>query len=190
MNSRVILSLAVLLSHSNTGLAKIVVPVNRAFVKPQVHGHYCRCIPDHKRGDKGVTQILKLQRGGDALVNEYPWYNNQGVVLGWCGEVQGIAVMRVKQDRWWTRRTMDQRVELSFYLQDKLLRSYTTRDLLKLGAEETQIHVDVEELHRETVADFKVVGWQRIGETRTSVFTIKVGDGKEIHFDTLTGNLQ
>ena len=184
--ARTMLLTPFLLPLPHAALGKVKVPENRPYVKADVFGYYSRCIPKVKRGDKGFTQILKVRPGGDELIDKYSWYNHEGVVLGWSKHVQKIAVLRVRQDSW-VRKRITERVELGFYLGRKFLRSYTTEDLLNLGAKKRKVHVDENELHFEEVADFQVVGWHQVGETGEQVFTIKVADDKQLQFDIHTG---
>ena len=51
--------------------------------------------------------------------------------MGWSPKAGKVAVMRMRQDE---DLPVEKQIEFSFYLGDQFLRSYTTADLVKLGA--------------------------------------------------------
>ena len=73
---------------------------NLPYVQAFPHGgpFYARCVPDEVEGSEGITQILRVRRGGDELLHTYNWYNKRGIFLAWSPKAGKVAVMRVRQD--------------------------------------------------------------------------------------------
>jgi hypothetical protein len=156
---------------------------NRPYVQsfPRGGPFYARCIPDEVEGGKGTTQILRVQKGGDELLHTYGWYNRQGVFLAWSPKAGKVAVMRVRQDE---GKALDEQIELSFYLGGELVKSYTTSDLLKLGARKVRAK-DAPGLR----ASYEPGNCRQVWNTNDYYFSIKLDDARTLRFDIVTGNL-
>lgn len=124
---------AILLIVATCGYATAKSAGNRPYVAAfdEQSGFYARCIPAKNTGSAGTTQIMCLRPEGDELITTYTWYNRNGIVMGWSPKAGKVAVMRVRQDE---GLAVEKQIEFSFYLGEQLLRSYTTADLVKLGA--------------------------------------------------------
>ena len=149
---------------------------------------YARCMPDDSKGSKGTTQILCVRREGDKAITTYAWYNRHGLVMGWSPKAGKVAVMRVKQDE---GLAIEKQVEFSFYLGDQFLRSYTTADLVKLGA---KVELDAHAIEgglgvSSKRAVYSVEGCKQAWNTNDYYFSVKLDETKSLSFDILTGKL-
>jgi len=149
---------------------------------------YARCIPDKSRRSEGTTQILRGRRGGDEVITTYAWYNMNGLVMGWSPKAGKVAVMRVRQDE---GLAVEEQIELSFYLGDQFLRSYTTADLVKLGAKVTSDRSAIERGFGASSkrAIYRVEGCKQVWNTNDYYFSVRLGGTQILSFDVLTGKL-
>ena len=142
---------------------------------------YARCIPHETTGSAGFTDIYKVQKDHDQLVDHYDWFTKHGVVLGWSPIAGKVAVMAIRKD---APVPPDRQIEFSFYLGGKLLKSWTTADLNRLGAKVSPSFYGGER------AVFYVLGCEQIPQTNEYVFAIQVGKDKKVSFDILTGDIR
>jgi hypothetical protein len=149
---------------------------------------YARCIPDESRGSKGTTQLLCIRRDGDEVIATYAWYNRHGLVMGWSPKAGKVAVMRVKQDE---GLAIEKQIELSFYLGDQFLRSYTTADLATLGAKvQRDPHAIEAGLGTSSKrAVYSIEGCKQAWNTNDYYFSVRLDEKRTLSFDILTGNL-
>jgi hypothetical protein len=149
---------------------------------------YARCIPDESKGSKGTTQVLRVRREGDEAITTYAWYNKHGLVMGWSPKAGEVAVMRIKQDE---GLAIEKQTEFSFYLGGQLLRSYTTADLVKLGAKvERDAHAIEGGLGVSSKrAVYRVEGCKQAWNTNDYYFSVRLDETRTLAFDILTGNL-
>ena len=148
---------------------------------------YARCIPGNAKGSEGTTQILCL-RDRDEVVATYAWFNRNGIVMGWSPTAGKVAVMRVRQD---AGMPAEKQIEFSFYLGDRWLRSYTTEDLVKLGAKMESDWQAIEDgLGVEAKrAAYRVEGCKQAWNTNDYYFSIRLNETQTLSFDILTGGL-
>ena len=98
--------------------------------------YYAKSVPADESGQsaQGTTKVYRVGRDGDELLDTYPWYAPRGVktgmLLDWSPTAGKVAIMRMHDED--VPFAMD-RVELTFYLGGKLLKSYTVKDLAALG---------------------------------------------------------
>ena len=149
---------------------------------------YARCLPDDSRGNKGTTQVLRVQREGDEAITTYAWYNRHGLVMGWSPKAGKVAVMRMKQD---AGLPIEKQIEFSFYLGRQFLRSYTTADLAKLGA---KVQLDAQAVEdglgvSSKRAVYRVEGCKQAWNTNDYYFSVRLDETQTLAFDILTGNL-
>ena len=147
---------------------------------------YARCIPDEPYGSKGVTQILRVKKEGDEVVTSYAWFNRNGLVLGWSPIAGKVAVMRVRQDE---GLPPEKQVEFSFYLGEKLLRSWTTADLTRLGAGTGTGKMSTGGHKRGPRAVYHVEGCIQAHNTNDYYFSVRLNEKTVLAFDVLTGGL-
>ena len=163
---------------------------NRVYVVA-FEGHspiYARCIPDESNGSKGITQIVRVRREGDEVFTTYAWYNRHGLVMGWSPKAGKVAVMRMKQNE---GLTIEKQIEFGFYLGDQFLRSYTTADLVKLGAKlERDAHAIESGLGVSSKrAVYSVEGCKQAWNTNDYYFSVRLNESHTLNFDIVTGRL-
>lgn len=149
---------------------------------------YARCLPHEKRGSKGTTQIVCVRTAGDEVITTYSWYNRNGLVLGWSPKAGKVAVMRVRQDE---GLPPEKQVEFSFYLGEQHLQSFTTADLVKLGA---KMRWDVSAFESgfdvsSKRAEYRAEGCKQVRGTNDYYFLVRLDDTRTLSFDILTGKL-
>jgi hypothetical protein len=76
------------------------------------------------------------------------------------------------------------RLSLVFTSAAKLLKSWTTADLNRLGAEVSPSFYGGER------AVFQVLGCEQVPRTNEYIFSIKIAKDNKVSFDILTGDLQ
>jgi hypothetical protein len=174
----IVLLLASLLSISGDVASKPVD--NRTYIQSGPDGvFYARCTPKEATGTAGVTEIFKVGKERDEVVSHYDWYTPAGVILGWSPIAGKVGVMAWHDE---APAAGEKKVELSFYLGGSLLKSWTTADLVKLGAE-TMIS------HRGEQAVARILDCEQIPGTNQYVFHVLLGGNKTISFDILTGDV-
>jgi len=96
--------------------------------------------------------------------------------------------MRLKQDE---GQPPEKQIEFSFYLGDKFLKSYTTADLIKLGAVTEQdnhaVELGLKEFNKR--AAYRVEGCRQVWNTNDYYYAVRLDDTHVLFFDILTGNL-
>jgi hypothetical protein len=152
---------------------------NRAYVTAGPDGVlFARSIPSQASGDAGVTEIFQVKTEGDQKLDRYEWYNADGLILGWSPIAGKVGVMRLRQE---TGKEPNKQIEFSFYIGGNHLKSYTTTDLLKLGADL------IADYPRGTKrAGYTVVGIEQIPGSNDYVYSVLIKD-KKVQFDILTG---
>ncbi len=154
---------------------------NRPYVQSGPEGvFYARCIPQDATGAAGTTDIYRVQKEHDVVVNHYDWYTKHGVVRGWSPIAGKVAILALRPER---SDSLEKQIELRFYLGDKHLKSWTTAQLQNLGAEVAGIKPDG------LAAMFQVLGFEQIPGTNEYVFAVQIAKGKKLSFDILTGDL-
>ena len=148
---------------------------NRPYVQSGPDGiFYARCIPNGNLGAEGTTKVSKVGREKDELLDTYDWYAPDGVTLGWSPIAGRVAVMA---------RGSELGSELSFYLGNKKLASYTVEELGKFGVEVAKRRSTA---GPEVKAEFRVVGCEQVPGTNDYDFVIE-SKGQRLAFDIVTG---
>jgi hypothetical protein len=190
MGMRLFQMTAVFLITATCGQAAAKSAGNRPYVAAfeEQSGFYARCMPAKNAGSEGTTQVLCLRPEGDELITTYAWYNRNGIVLGWSPIAGKIAVMRVRQD---VGMDAEKQIEFSFYLGDRFLRSYTTADLVKLGAkverDANAIEAGIGSFSKRAV--YRVEGCKQVQGTNDYYFSVRLDESKSLWFDIMTGKL-
>ncbi len=152
---------------------------NRAYVQSGPSGvFYARCIPETNKGPVGVTEVYRVRKEGDQLIDRYDWYTKHGVVLGWSPIAGKVALLAMRKDE---PTASDKQVEIGIYLGGKLLKSWTTAEFQSLGAKVERSS------HGGERAVFTVAGYEQIPGTNEYIFVVIFAD-KKVSFDILTGN--
>ncbi len=183
------LTIAMLMA-SACGTAAAKIAGNRPYVAvfEKRSPLYARCLPAGNEGSEGTTQILRLRPEGDVVIETHAWFNRNGIVLGWSPRQGKVAVMRLRQDEGLSR---ERQIEFSFYLGDQFLRSYTTADLVLLGA---RVERDLDAIERglgmhSERAVYRVDGCKQAWNTNDHYFSVTLEDARTLAFDVLTGRL-
>ncbi len=147
---------------------------------------YAKSVPDEIDGDKGVTRVMRVQKEADELLTTYPWYAERGLALGWSPTAGKVALVRLHQQ---IGKPVEEQIELSFYLGEKFLKSYTTADLVKMGI---KTWYSVGESGRKGPsggdrASYTSLGCKQVWNTNDRYFAIKISESEELKFDILTG---
>ncbi len=154
--------------------------VNRAYVQSDLDGQfYVRCVPDSSEGESGSTVLYRVRRDGDEIVDRYDWYSRDGVVLGWSPIVGKVALMRKGGQ---SSPDRNKQHEFSFYLGGEHLKTYTTEDMVNMGA-----NVPSKKGARGKRAEIEFSGCHQVPGSNEYVFMVTVNGSETIQFDILTG---
>jgi hypothetical protein len=164
--------------------AKAKAVGQRAYVQSGPDGvFYARCVPPTD-GRAAHTDVYRVEGETDKLVDRYDWFAQAGLVLGWSpikGEVAVMAAMEgTVVDADWRRQE-----ELHLSMGGKQVKSYTSGDLIALGADEV-----VSTAPRRRHAGFRMLGCEQVPLTNEYDFVVEVGQGKRLRFDITTGELR
>ena len=151
---------------------------------PYVHSDldgffYVRCIPQSPQGEKGKTTLFRVKSNKDIIIDQYDWYSKKGVVLGWSPIAGKVAIMTKGGVQ---SPDQTKQIECGFYLGGKHLKSYSTDDLIKMGAKTT-----FKRLNKERRANIEFLGCKQISRSNNYVFEIKINKTTIVQFDILTG---
>jgi hypothetical protein len=151
---------------------------NRTYVQSATYGtYYAKSIPAESYGTKGTTRIYLVQEKDDQLVTTFDWYAPQIALMGTS---KGCAVVRFGV---WARgrKASPDELAIAFYLNGKLLHSYSTLDLAG-----TPDNVSSSVSHY-TIID-KTLGFRWIN-SNSWAFDIQTTDHRLLSFDPDTGTL-
>ena len=151
---------------------------NTLYVRAATYGgHYAKCIPTAIYGDAGETRIYLAQTNADTLEFKFNWYAPE---LKLQGTAWGISVVRFGS---WPRghEVSTNDLAVAFYLNDKLLKSYSTRDLV---ARPDDVQKSVS--HYTVIKEIKGYRWIKENDW---VFDLVTHSGRQLSFDVRTGEL-
>lgn len=174
---------AVFLALNITSIAAPSFAMKRAANMPMVISgldgrFYVRCIPAKEDGGAGSTKVYRVESSKDVLLDSYDFYPQHGIWLGWSPKAGKVALLTrlVEQNV-----DPNKQVELTFYLGGKKLNSYTTAQLLKMGA---QKKID---MVGGNCAEISVRGCEQVPGTNDYDFVVRTGLKSVLRFDILTG---
>jgi hypothetical protein len=154
---------------------------NRTYVQSGPGGaFYARCIPTAQEGSAGRTKIYRVEEAEDELLETYDLYPS-AVVIGWSPIAGKVALMAVVQER---AENWKQQEELRFLIGGKLLKSYTSADLVAMGADEQMSS------ERGQRAAYRVGDCEQVPGTNDYDFIVEIKGGVRLRFDILTGTLR
>jgi len=164
---------------------------NFAYVVPGLDGRfYAKSVPEKNMGTKGTTKVYRVGMDGDELLDSYDWYAPKqfqiGMELGWSPIAGKIAVIRMHDE---PEALADDRVELSFYIGGKFLKSYTVKELVALGMSPLGHDAGKKGEGMREWVDYRVAGWELGRKPNEYFWSIVMGDGKKVLFDPLTGEV-
>ncbi len=178
-----IAAVAVFLALNITSIAAPSFAMKRAANMPMVISgldgrFYVRCIPAKEDGGAGSTKVYRVESSKDVLLDSYDFYPQHGIWLGWSPKAGKVALLTrlVEQNV-----DPNKQVELTFYLGGKKLNSYTTAQLLKMGA---QKKID---MVGGNCAEISVRGCEQVPGTNDYDFVVRTGLKSVLRFDILTG---
>ena len=151
---------------------------NSPYVQSQDHGAYfAKAVPAEAYGGKGTTRIYLMREKEDQLVQTFDWYAPR---IALTGTSKGSAVVRIGS---WPRgdKANADELAIAFYLNGKLLRSYSTLDIAGKSENVSRSisHYTVIEKH---------LGFRWV-EGNTHAYDIKTTDGRTISFNIDTGEI-
>jgi hypothetical protein len=145
---------------------------NRPIVQSAFGGtYYVRSVPSSDYGTEGKTQVFRVRRNGDELVDEYPVYMRGELYLGW-DPIGGkwclvhLEPERIRSDNDFEKVGKVSR--LTFYMGGKEIMAYTGKDLEELGLKQR-----VQTLVYRQRGQFMVHGIQQVPGTNHYVFVIE-----------------
>ncbi len=154
---------------------------NFAYVQSGLGGRfYVRCVPDSPRGESGSTVVYRVRSDEDEIVDRYDWYSRDGVVLGWSPIVGKVAILRKGGQ---SSPDHSKQHEFSFHLGGEHLKTYTTEDMVKMGANIPSKKGDGGDKR----AEIEFSGCNQVPGTNDYVFVVAVNGSKTIQFNILTG---
>jgi len=142
---------------------------------------YARCSPP-KTGHPARTQVFRVEEKQDMPVDSYEFFSPR-IELGWSPIAGKVAVLATRLAN---SADLSKQHELDFYLGGKHLKTYSTQDLMQMGAP-TSMRLYEDGGKR---AEFKLVGCQQVPGTNEYNFVISFASGKTCQFDILTGALR
>jgi len=174
---------AVFLALNITSIAAPSFAMKRATNMPMVISgldgrFYVRCVPTKEDGGAGSTKVYRVESSKDVLLDSYDFYPQHGIWIGWSPKAGKVALLTrlVEQNV-----DPNKQVELTFYLGGKKLNSYTTAQLLKMGA---QKKID---MIGGNCAEISVRGCEQVPGTNDYDFVVRTGLKSVLRFDILTG---
>jgi hypothetical protein len=148
---------------------------NQPIVKSSEHGrYYAKSVPDEHYGQKGKTQVFSVGKDSDTLICEYDWYARE-IYMGGAGDA---TLVRFGP---WHRghEPKDTDLAIGFYRDGKMVREYTTPELVKLGSGISQSVSHYQVFHRR-------LGFRWLKENDYA-FEVEGVNKQTFIFDTNTG---
>ena len=151
---------------------------------------YVRSIPTGDYGNEGKTQVFRVRKNSDELLDEYPVYMRGELYLGGSPITGKSCLVHLEPERITSNddfAKIGKVSRLAFYMGGKELAAYTAKDLEKMG-----LKGKVQTLAYRREGQFMVVGIQQVAGTNHYVFVIEKiaerGKGTEtVCFDITTG---
>jgi len=151
---------------------------------------YVRSIPASDYGNEGKTQVFRVRKNGDELLDEYPLYMRGELYLGGSPITGKCCLVHLEPERITSNndfKKLGKISRLAFYMGGKELVAYAGEDLEKIGLKDR-----VQTLVYRHAGQFMVLGIQQVTPTNHYVFVIeKIAEqGKStetVCFDVTTG---
>ena len=149
---------------------------------------YAKCTPKNEASESagGTTKVYKVRNGSDKPLDSYAWYaprqQKTGLLLEWSPTAKKVAIMRMHEE---PEPFTAERIELSFYLGGKLLRSYTVKELVALGTNpEPGSHPD----YTRQWLRYRIAGNWAFGPRKQRCWAVFT-DSKQLYVDFVTGEI-
>jgi hypothetical protein len=151
---------------------------------------YVRSIPKNDYGNEGKTQVFRVRKNGDELLDEYPAYMRGELYLGASPITGKCCLVHLEPERITSNndfKKLGKISRLAFYMGGKELVAYSGEDLDKMGLKNR-----VQTLVYRHAGQFMVLGIQQVSLTNHYVFVIeKIAEGgkgtETMCFDITTG---
>jgi len=151
---------------------------------------YVRSIPSSDYGNEGKTQVFRVRKNGDELLDEYPLYMRGELYLGGSPITGKSCLVHLEPERITSNndfKKMGKVSRLAFYMGGRELFAYTGEDLEKMGLKDR-----VQTLVYRHAGQFMALGIQQVPLTNHYVFVIekiaeKASGTETICFDITTG---
>lgn len=166
---------------------------NQPTVQSAPGGHaYVRSVPASDYGNDGKTQVFRVRKNGDELLDEYPLYMRGELYIGGSPITGKSCLVHLEPERITSNndfKKLGKISRLAFYMGGKELVAYTGEDLEKMGLKDR-----VQTLVYRHAGQFMVIGIRQVPLTNHYVFVIEKtaekGNGTEtISFDITSGKL-
>jgi hypothetical protein len=153
---------------------------------------YVRSVPKADFGSEGKTQVFRVKKDGDELLDEYPVYMRGELYLGWSPIAGKYCLVHVEPERITSNddsRKIGKVSRLAFYMGGTELFAYTRENLEKMGFQQK-----VQTLVHRQPGQYLVHGIRQISGTNHYVFELEktVEAGKEtetLMLDITTGKV-
>jgi len=132
---------------------------------------YVRSIPSNDYGNEGKTQVFRVVRNGDELLDEYPVYMRGELYLGASPITGKCCLVHLEPERITSNndfKKLGKISRLAFYMGGKELVAYSGEDLEKMGLKDR-----VQTLVYRHAGQFMVLGIQQVPLTNHYVFVIE-----------------
>lgn len=145
-------------------------------------GYYAKCIPTGIFGTNAVTRVYRVEKEQDALLHAYDWYSTH---IYLCGVNRKVSIVRFGP--WGTgNQASSNDLALAFYYDGRLLRSYSTLDIVG-KPESVQTSVSHYQWYKRIIG----YGYYALPPSATTIygFGIETLDGRYLCFNVTTGEL-
>ena len=151
---------------------------------------YVRSVPTSDYGDEGKTQVFRVRKNGDELLDEYALYMRGELHIGWSPITGKYCLVHLESTRITSNNDLAKLGKVSrlaFYMGGKELAVYAGEDLERMG-----LKTRVQTLVYRQPGQFMIHGIQEVPLTNHYVFVIEKtaekGSGTEtIRVDITTG---
>jgi hypothetical protein len=142
---------------------------------------YAKSIPSENYGTKGITKIYRTGKDTDTLETTFQWYSNKIYLQANMVNPKGGYGTSVVRFGPWARGRHPQKEHLAmaFYLNNRLLRRYSTLDIYNISKKYTGSIG-----HYRVIKSVKGYRWVR---SNTYAFDIETFDGNIVSFNAATG---
>ena len=184
---------AVTLALLSTGFKISGKGENRPTVQSAFGGaYYVRSVPGADFGTEGKTQVFRVRKDEDELLDEYPVFMRGELFLGWSPLAGKWCLVHLEPER---IRSNDDYTKLgkvsrlTFYMGGKKLHAYSGEELEKMGLKRK-----VQTLVYRQPGQFLVHGIRQVPRTNHYVFVIEKNGApgnnpEEILLDITTGKI-
>lgn len=146
-------------------------------------GCYAKSVPDESYGQKGTTKVYNVKANEDELVTTHDWYSGQIYLHCNVSDSKGNSgISTVRLGPWQRGREVNKDdLAIAFYLNDKLLKRYSTLDIAQ-----EQKNASASVSHYTVIKN--TIGYKRT-QAGLDKFLIETEDGRKLSFLGVTGEL-